>query len=160
MMKRTGITVHTLAGLQGLQTIVPQLGDQVMVSDLRHAVFKYVPTAGTDDGQNILVQSIGGTDYSWVRQGLNLIGAFGVPYTALPDNTESFFEVDAAGILRDGAYMISVITGEPTNAAGDVANYQRVRPSADDKLAIQIQNNTGADLVPGTFQMNVFQVGG
>lgn len=158
-MRRIGITTHTVADLQTLATIVPQLGDQVMISDLGHAVFKYVPTAGTDDGQNIIVQTIGADKYSWVRQGLNLVGAFDVPVSAIGDNLSETYEVAATGMLRDAVYLASVVSGEPASANG-AADYQLVRPSANDKLAVQVTNNTGAALTAGTLKLNIFRIGG
>jgi hypothetical protein len=159
-MKRTGITTHTVAGLRALTTIIPQLGDQVMITDLGHSVFKYVPVVATDDSLNIIVQDTGTIDYTWVRQGINLIGAFSVPYTALADNMETTYEVNATGLVRDGAYISAVVSGEPANAAGVVADYERVRPSAAAKLAVRVSNNTGDVLVAGTLILNVFQIGG
>ena len=167
-MRRTGITVHTIAQLQALTTITPQLGDQVMVSDLAHAVFKYIPGTATDDGINVLIQNDGTNDHVWVRQGINLLGTFDVPYSALGDNTSAIFEVEALTLKRDGAYLATVVSGEPANAAGAVADYARVRPTADDKLAVEITNNTGATLVildvdgvtPIVLRLNIFQIGG
>ena len=158
-MRRTGLTIHTLANLQTLASIVPQLGDQVMVSDLDHSVFKYVPTPGTDDGQNIIVQTIGTDSYSWVRQGLNLTGVFDVAYPALLDNLSTIVEVDASGMLRDSVYLFSVVSGMPESANGD-AYFKLVRPSANAKLAVQFENNTGAAITAGTLTLNIFRIGG
>ena len=159
-MKRTGITLHTVAQLQALSTIIPQLGDEVMISDLAHAVFKYIPVSGTDDAVNVIVQNDGTNNHTWVRVGLNLVDAFDVAYTAVPDNASDVFEATATGLKRDGAYVVALVSGAPANAAGDVASYARVRPSADNKLAVEISNNTGGALVAGTLRLNVFQIGG
>lgn len=158
-MRRTGITLHTAAELSALTTIIPQLGDQVMITDLAHAVFKYIPGTATADGQNVIVQNDGTNNHTWVRAGLNLIGAFNVPYTAQIENTTNVVEVSAVGVNRDAVHLIAVVSGMPASANGD-ADIEMVRASATDKLAIQFANNTGAALTAGTLNVNVFRIGG